>query len=53
MSLRDGAPASVHIVEVLTDSARHYHRTLTEIYTCIDGQGTLELDDDGWRSSPE
>ena len=42
----DGAPASVHIVEIRVDSERHYHRTLTEIYTCIEGQGTLELDDE-------
>jgi mannose-6-phosphate isomerase-like protein (cupin superfamily) len=40
----DGAPASVHLVEIRTDSERHYHRTLTEIYTCIEGRGTLELD---------
>jgi mannose-6-phosphate isomerase-like protein (cupin superfamily) len=42
----DGAPASVPLVEVRTDSERHYLRTLTEIYTCIEGQGTLELDDE-------
>jgi mannose-6-phosphate isomerase-like protein (cupin superfamily) len=48
----DGAPASVHLVEVRTDSERHYHCTLTEIYTCIEGQGTLELDDDAVALAP-
>jgi mannose-6-phosphate isomerase-like protein (cupin superfamily) len=40
----DGAPASVHVVDIRSDSARHYHRTFAEIYTCLDGHGFLELD---------
>ncbi len=41
----DGAPASVHFVDVKTDSERHYHRTFTEIYTCLEGTGVLEIDE--------
>jgi mannose-6-phosphate isomerase-like protein (cupin superfamily) len=40
----DGAPASLHFVDVKTDSEVHYHRTFTEIYTCLEGSGALELD---------
>ena len=40
----DGAPASVHFVDVKVDSELHYHRTFTEIYTCLEGSGTLEAD---------
>lgn len=40
----DGGPASVHIVDIRADSERHYHRTFTEIYTCLEGKGVLELD---------
>jgi mannose-6-phosphate isomerase-like protein (cupin superfamily) len=41
----DGSPASVHVVDILLDSRRHYHRTVTEIYTCLEGRGLLEVDD--------
>ncbi|MCL4507923.1 MAG: hypothetical protein M1296_00190, partial [Chloroflexi bacterium] len=38
------SPASVHFVDIRIDSDRHYHRTFTEIYTCLQGNGFLELD---------
>ncbi|MCL4544649.1 MAG: cupin domain-containing protein [Chloroflexi bacterium] len=40
----NGSPASVHFVDIRIDSDRHYHRTFTEIYTCLQGNGFLELD---------
>ena len=40
----DGSPVSVHFVDIRTDSDRHYHRTFTEIYTCLEGAGAIELD---------
>ena len=40
----DGGPASIHVVDIRADSERHYHRTFTEIYTCLEGEGSLELD---------
>jgi mannose-6-phosphate isomerase-like protein (cupin superfamily) len=40
----DGAPASMHFVDIRADSHRHYHRTFTEIYVCLEGSGFLEID---------
>lgn len=40
----EGAPASVHIVEILEDSRVHYHKQMTEIYVVLEGEGHLELD---------
>jgi hypothetical protein len=34
----------VHIVDAEIDARRHYHRTLTEIYIVLEGEGFLELD---------
>jgi mannose-6-phosphate isomerase-like protein (cupin superfamily) len=39
-----GTPATVHIVDAEIDARRHYHRTLTEIYIVLEGEGFLELD---------
>jgi len=39
-----GAPASVHVVEILEDSRVHYHKEMTEIYVILEGEGHLELD---------
>ena len=35
---------SVHLTEILADSRTHYHKTLTETYTVLEGEGYLELD---------
>jgi len=43
---RAGAPASVHVVDISTDARTHYHQRLTEIYTVLEGEGHLELDDE-------
>jgi mannose-6-phosphate isomerase-like protein (cupin superfamily) len=40
----EGAPASVHLVEILDDSRAHYHKRMTEIYVVLEGTGILELD---------
>ncbi|MGI8602625.1 MAG: cupin domain-containing protein [Verrucomicrobiales bacterium] len=39
-----GAPASVHLVEILDDAQPHYHKKMTEIYVVLEGEGHLELD---------
>lgn len=36
--------ATVHLVEIAADSRAHYHKTLTEIYIVLEGEGHLELD---------
>ncbi len=40
----DGAPASLHIVDVSKNSVSHYHKIHSEIYYILEGSGTLELD---------
>ena len=36
--------ASMHLVEIKADSETHYHKTMTEIYHVLEGEGTIELD---------
>jgi mannose-6-phosphate isomerase-like protein (cupin superfamily) len=36
--------ATMHAVDISKDSRLHYHKTLTEIYLILDGEGHLELD---------
>ena len=36
--------ASVHMVEISSNSRTHYHKQHTEIYLIIEGEGHLELD---------
>lgn len=38
--------ASLHVVEVTTDSRTHYHKRLTELYYVLEGEGEIELDGD-------
>jgi mannose-6-phosphate isomerase-like protein (cupin superfamily) len=38
--------ASVHRVNISSDSRTHYHKGTTEIYIVLEGSGTIELDDD-------
>jgi len=40
----EGAPASLHIVDVSKDSVSHYHKIHSEIYYVLEGSGALELD---------
>ena len=39
-----GAPASMHLVTIESDSRPHYHRRTTEIYLVLEGEGFIELD---------
>jgi mannose-6-phosphate isomerase-like protein (cupin superfamily) len=41
---KDGAAGEVHQVEI-QDAKLHYHLRTDEFYYVIDGQGTMELDD--------
>jgi mannose-6-phosphate isomerase-like protein (cupin superfamily) len=36
--------ATVHLVEILEDARTHYHKTLTETYVILEGEGWMELD---------
>lgn len=33
-------------VDITRDAERHYHKTLTEIYVVLEGEGHVELDDE-------
>ncbi len=36
--------ATLHVVDIKTDSAVHYHKKMTEIYYILEGEGFMELD---------
>jgi mannose-6-phosphate isomerase-like protein (cupin superfamily) len=36
--------ATLHMVDIQQDAQTHYHRTLTEIYVVLEGEGHIELD---------
>ena len=40
------APASMHLVTINSDSRMHYHKTMSEIYLILDGEGHMEVDDE-------
>ncbi len=40
----DNPVATLHLLDVQTDAQVHYHKTLTEIYLILEGNGTIELD---------
>ena len=40
----DNSVASVHQVDISSDARSHYHRSMTEIYVVLEGEGELELD---------
>lgn len=44
--------ASVHLLELKSEPAVHYHRKMTEIYTVLEGEGVMELDDDRIEIAP-
>ncbi|HMJ92456.1 MAG TPA: cupin domain-containing protein [Candidatus Acidoferrum sp.] len=39
-----GNAASMHVVEIESDSRAHYHKKMTEIYLVLEGEGQMELD---------
>ena len=40
----DNDVATLHVVDIKTDSEVHYHKTMTEIYLVLEGEGFMELD---------
>lgn len=47
-----GAVASLHLVNIATDSQAHYHRRMTEIYLVLEGEGEIELDGERFPVKP-
>lgn len=39
-----GNAASIHLVEILEDARTHYHKSMTELYLVLEGEGHMELD---------
>ena len=48
----DNSPASVHQVEIQLDARTHYHKTMTEIYIVLEGEGAIELDGKSFPVKP-
>ena len=44
--------ASLHIVEIDSDSRVHYHKRMTELYLVLDGEGHIELDGERFPLKP-
>lgn len=40
----DNPVATLHMVDISTDSRVHFHKKLTEIYLILEGEGHMELD---------
>ena len=40
----DNQLATVHLTEISADAQVHYHKTMTEIYVILEGDGYMELD---------
>ena len=40
----DNPVATLHLLEVKVDAELHYHKTMTEIYLILEGEGHMELD---------
>ena len=43
-AIPENRTATVHIVDIQSDSRTHYHKELTEIYIVLEGKGQMELD---------
>ena len=48
----DNPVASVHLVEIEKDAQTHYHKTMTEIYLVLEGEGQMELDGEFYPVKP-
>ncbi len=44
--------ASMHLVDIHEDSRAHYHKTHTEIYLILEGEGHIELDGELYPVKP-
>jgi len=42
----DNPVATIHMVDISSDSRPHFHKKLTEIYLVLEGEGHMELDGD-------
>jgi mannose-6-phosphate isomerase-like protein (cupin superfamily) len=40
----DNSTATLHLVDIESDSRVHYHKKMTEIYLILEGEGFMELD---------
>jgi len=40
----DNTLSTIHLVEITEDARTHYHKTLTETYVILEGEGWMELD---------
>src|SRR5262245_16426149 len=47
----DSPTCSLHVTSI-KDSARHYHRELTEVYYILEGRGRMELNGDNVDIEP-
>ena len=48
----ENTTATLHIVDIQSDSKTHYHKKLTEIYLVLEGQGEIELDGERFPVRP-
>ena len=48
----EDAPASMHVTTICEDSRTHYHKTMTEIYYVLEGEGSIELDGESFPLVP-
>jgi mannose-6-phosphate isomerase-like protein (cupin superfamily) len=48
----DNPVASIHLVDIKTDTETHYHKKLTEIYLVLEGEGHMELDGELYPVKP-
>jgi len=44
--------ATLHMVDIQSDSRTHYHKKLTEIYLVLEGEGEMELDGERFPVRP-
>ena len=48
----ENTTATLHIVDIQSDSKTHYHKKLTEIYLVLEGKGEIELDGERFPVRP-
>lgn len=44
--------ATMHLVDIESDSQPHYHRRMTELYLVLEGEGEVELDGEVFPVKP-
>jgi mannose-6-phosphate isomerase-like protein (cupin superfamily) len=48
----DNETASMHVTTISEDSRTHYHKTMTEFYYVLEGEGVIELDGETFPLKP-